>query len=288
MKITKIATIKGGQDGAIYGTELFRFDEKGNCSVYDLQNALNGEVVNLTETATFTLDRANELAPHSNCVCFSNEFYEKGDEYPLLYSNIYNNYAGNEDSLLGVCLVYRLQRLNGAFKTTLMQMVEIGFCEDPELWKATKDEHGVRPFGNFVIYKQTSSYYAFVMRNKELGTRFFKFDLPSVHSGEYNAKYKVKKVTLTKSDIKESFDCSFFNYVQGAILDGNNVYSTEGFTNDNINRPALRLIDPVAKKHKAVYYFSDFGTTIEPELIDFDGDDCYYADNEGNVYKLTF
>ena len=36
MKIKQIAKIKGGQDGSIWKNELFRFDAKGECTVYDL------------------------------------------------------------------------------------------------------------------------------------------------------------------------------------------------------------------------------------------------------------
>ena len=38
----------------------------------------------LTPVATLTLDRAEEIAPHSNAVCFGTEFAEEGDEFPLM------------------------------------------------------------------------------------------------------------------------------------------------------------------------------------------------------------
>ena len=93
MKIEKIARIAEGQDGAIYGTELFRFDHTGACNVYKTEDLKRGDASELRPLATFRLDRSDVIAPHSNAVCFGREFYERDDEYPLLYSNVYNNYA---------------------------------------------------------------------------------------------------------------------------------------------------------------------------------------------------
>ena len=32
----------------------------------------------------------------------------------------------------------------------------------------------------------------------------------------------------------------------------------------------------------------DYGANVEPEMIDFDGDVCYYTNNHGDVYTLSF
>ncbi|MBQ8311513.1 MAG: hypothetical protein IJX80_10935, partial [Clostridia bacterium] len=181
MKIKQVAKICHGQDGAIFGSLLFRFDQKGNCGVYDLATLKGAaDVVEMTPIARFTLDRADVLAPHSNAVTFGSEYYADGDEFPLLYSNIYNNRAQTDDPMCGVCCVYRLQRTNGGFTTTLVQLIKIGFVDDSVLWRAYPDRDGVRPYGNFVIDRDTGCYYAFVMRNEALGTRYFTFDLPAV------------------------------------------------------------------------------------------------------------
>ena len=42
MKIWQIGTITGGQDGAIFGNELFRFNHRGNCTVHDLTELKEG------------------------------------------------------------------------------------------------------------------------------------------------------------------------------------------------------------------------------------------------------
>ena len=285
MIIEQIGKIQGGQDGAIYGSELFRFDHKGNCTVYDLGGLTEASFFEPAPIATFRLDRADTIAPHSNAVCFGCEFYEAGDAYPLLYSNIYNNYAKTEDPLMGVCCVYRIRRTERGFTSSLVQLIEIGFCENETVWKAFADRHGKRPYGNFTVDRKTNSYHAFVMRNEELGTRYFRFDLPSVHDGSLDARFGVKKVTLDVADVRDSFDGGYCRYIQGASLHDGKLYSTEGFSQDEVNRPAIRVID-LQKKTETFFDIMDMGFTDEPEFIDFYGDLCLYSDAHGNLYTV--
>lgn len=286
MKIKKIGKIVGGQDGAIYGAELFRFNEKGDCWVYDLTKITSDNACELQPIAKFTLDLADVIAPHGNSVCFGADFYDSNDDYPLLYSNVYNN-DGGDGELMGACLVYRITRKNNVFSTKLLQIIKIGFCEDANLWKASTHKHGVRPYGNFVIDKKTRSYWAFVMRNETLGTRYFRFNLPLVSDGEAYTLPNVKKVVLGVSDIKEYIDCDYHRYVQGATLFNDKIYSTEGFSDDAINHPSIRIIDVINKKEQ-YFDITKLNYTVEPEFIDFYGDDCIYSDFNGNLYVIEF
>lgn len=284
IKINILTKICGGQDGAIFGSELFRFDTKGNCTVYDL-SSVNGVAGTPSQIARFKLDRANEIVPHSNSVCFGSEFYAEGDDYPLLYSNIYNNYAKCEDKLMGVTCVYRIRREEDKFISDLVQLIEIGFCEDTELWRVSKEKHGERPYGNFLVDRDSGVFCAYVMRDEGLGTRYFKFSTPSVHCGENHPVFNVKTVTLTPSDIMEKFDCEFHRFIQGGTIYKGVLYSTEGFGGDRINRPAIRTVD--LKTHKETYIdLTEYGITEEPEFIDFYNGTCYYSDAHGNFYSV--
>ena len=102
-----------------------------------------------------------------------------------------------------------MERTEKNFKTTLVQLIKIGFTDDYSLWKAYPDRDGVRPYGNFVIDRDTGYYYAFVMRSETLGTRYFKFKIPSLHEGEPDSVYGVKRVILTPEDICDEFDCPY-------------------------------------------------------------------------------
>ena len=285
MNIRKVTKIKGGQDGAIFGKYLFRLGHSGVGRVYDLDVIENAKEDDETcPIAEFTLDRSDIICPHSNSVMFGNEYFAEDDEFPLLYSNIYNNYAKEEKKLKGVCCVYRLQREENNFKTTLVQLIEIGFTEDASLWKASKEKDGARPYGNFAIDVERSIYYAFVMRCEERGTPYFAFDLPKLADGEIDEAYGVKKVVLTPADIKKNFVCPEHHYIQGACCHSGLIYSLEGFRNS----PALRIIDPKDGIQKAFIPFSEHGVIEETELIDFRGDKCFYGDCHGILYRLTF
>ncbi len=287
MKIKEIGKIAAGQDGAIYGTELFRFNSVGAATVYDVADLKKDTACEPTVIGEFTLDRADEIRPHSNAVCFGCEFYDENDEYPLLYTNIYNNYAKAEDKMIGVCCVYRIERHGCGFKSTLVQLIQIEFCDDPELWQAYADGHCGRPYGNFLVDRENGSYYAFVMRGDGVETRYFKFDLPQVSDGEWDSKYGVKKVMLRKENIKEYFDTPEHRYIQGATFNGGKIYSTEGFSFDETNRPTIRIIDTATKKSQNIDLM-DIGCSREPEFIDFYNGDCYYSDSHGNLFYIDF
>ena len=286
MNVKKIAKIRSGQqDGAIFGKYLFRFNARGLGRVYDLEVVARGsDAEEINEIASFPLDRADEICPHSNAVMFGNEYFAADDEFPLLYSNIYNNYAKTDTPKKGVCCVYRLQRDGEGFKTTLVQLIEIGFVEDANLWKLTPDTDGIRPYGNFAIDTERSVYYGFVMRDEVQGTRYFAFDLPKLSDGELDARYGVKKVVLKAEDIQKQFDCEAHYYVQGACCHAGKIYSVEGFK----NTPALRVIAPEKENQETVVRFTEHGLIEEAEFIDFFGNICYYGDCQGNLYVLDF
>ena len=61
MKIEKIARISKGQDGAIYGSELFRFNHTGACTVYRMADLKRGGVEEVSPLATFQLDRSDGI-----------------------------------------------------------------------------------------------------------------------------------------------------------------------------------------------------------------------------------
>jgi hypothetical protein len=286
MHIQKVATIFHGQDGAIWGNYLFRFEHSGDAHVYDLSQLCPEKVVNLEAIATFRLDKSEQIVPHSNAVMFGTEYYAPEDEFPLLYSNIYNNYAEASHPLTGVCCVYRLQRQGMTFTSTLVQLIEIGFTEDSRYWRSDNATRDVRPYGNFTIDRESGTYYAFTMRDRTETTRYFAFRLPRVCAGIPDAQFGVNKVILTQADILDYFDCDYHHFIQGACCHGGKIYSVEGFSHDPVEVPALRIIDPKLRKQLRYFRFPEAGLQDEAELIDFYGEKCLYADETGNLYLL--
>lgn len=266
MKIKKIANTYGGQDGAIFKNTYFRFDSCGNCKIYNTDD--------FSEIASAKIE--GDIIPHANAVFFGKEYFDEKDEFPALYSNIYNNYANSEDKMLGTCFVYRVVCNGAEYSFELKQKIKLDFCDD-EIW-CSKDGD-IRPYGNFVYDGLTDRFYAFNMMDGIRKTRYFAFEMPSLKDSE---------VVLTKNDIIEYFDCPYHEFIQGAIGKDGKIYSVEGFSNCQPHPAAIRVIDLKEKKQVFFALFKDYVEDVEPEFIDFCNDLCIYGDGKGNLYTIEF
>ena len=249
MEIQKIANSHFGQDGAIWKDLFFRFDADGSCWVQDLSKLTDDPEDTLPVEAAFTLDRAEEIVPHANAVVFGPEFYAPGDEFPLLYSNIYNNYAASDDPMRGTLCVYRLEREGASFRSTLVQIIRVGFVNDP-LW-ASEDVADIRPFGNLVIDREQNKLHAFTMRDGDKTTRHFTLPLPSVHEGTPDPKFGVNTVVLGEEQVEDRFDSEYSHFIQGACMERGLIYSVEGFDFSEAAPAGFRVIDP--KTHRQLH-----------------------------------
>jgi len=285
MKLTKTARMKTGQDGAFFGDFMFRFNAKGRCTVYDARalDTADGET-ELPVIGTFAVNEADALVPHFNAVVFGCEYCAEGDEFPLLYANIYNNYAKAENRREGMCCVYRLVRRGADFTITLVQVIRIGFT-DTALWRSA-GAADVRPYGNFVIDRERELLHVFTMRDEERVTRYFTFALPRLADGEMSAEFGVPTVTLGEADVRDYFDVPYHNFIQGACCEGGRIYSSEGF-HERIH-PALRVISPAERRQIAHTDLTELGEVGEAEWIDFRGGTCYYSDGHGTVFTVDF
>lgn len=278
MKVEKIAKICCGQDGAIINGLLFRLDVTANVNVYDLKT--------FSHQTSFKLEGLNDWFPHSNCAFFGNQYFDKNDEFPLLYTNVYNTYNKEENRREGTLLAYRIVRQNGVFTSTLLQVIKIDFIDNLSIWKSLEDNKDVRPFGNFLQDSLTNKLWAFTMRDKEKTTRFISFNMPKFDEGVLEGNVKVKY--LTEKDILSFFDIAYQFYLQGACMKDGIIYSLEGFGENTEYKNVLRLIDVENKKEIKNIALGECGCVSEPECIDFDNEQCYYGDGTEDLYKIHF
>lgn len=280
LQSTLLGTIAGGQDGAISGNCVFRLDDLGNCWVHDLQT--------LQQLDHFVLDKIQLLKPHSNAVFFGAERWEETDELPVLYTNIYNNYSGEQDKKEGMCCVYRILRENNRFSSQLVQVIRIGFVNDGAIWRSENKED-MRPYGNFVADAAAGKLHAFVMRDQIHKTRFFRFALPKITDGVWDAELGVNVVTLQKEDIEQQFDSTYTQIMQGASCYDGYIYSVEGFDpNTSWGIPALRVFDTNAQKEVFAVELAQYGLTKEPEFIQVYDNRLYYSDCDGLFCSFRF
>ncbi|MBR4121125.1 MAG: hypothetical protein IKT95_05150 [Spirochaetales bacterium] len=282
---TEFSTPVTIQDGAVFNTFMFKFNSEGLCYVYDTGNG--------NRVGTFMLAGTTFYKPHCNAVCFSNVFYENGDEFPLLYANIYNNYKKETDTMAGTVCVYRIQREDSYFTSTLVQVIRVGFADyEPwrSVWNAEKDSFTDRsPWGNFIVDTDNGKLWAFVTRDINHTTRFFCFDLPEVPSDG-----TMQTVTLSLSDVERYFDVPYSWYLQGACYSGGKIYSCEGMGTD-ANPTRIRVIDLESGSEDSVIdLYADKNHMREAEFMDVHDGALWYGDykkNNGNpsgfIYKIT-
>lgn len=244
-----------GQDACQYNGKIFVFDSTGGFNVID---------TNTRETLTgFVLDQNDTIKPHCNCVCFSNQFYDNDDEFPLLYVNAYNT-AGLPR---GTCYVHRIINNNNVYTTTLIQTITIGFAYD-EIWTVDGD---TRFYGNFLVNTDKSQLIAYTLRGNN--TRFFIFNLPNISNSE---------VTLQTSDIIDYFDCPFFNFIQGGYYNNGKVYSVDGIGSHDNPIGWLHIFD--LNKKELVTTMDLKHILYEPECI-FEMNNNLYV-GQIDIYEL--
>ncbi len=274
----RVSQINGGQDGAIFDDKIFHFNHKGNCVVSELHSY---QVID-----EFQLDKIEYITPHSNSVCFSNVKFDEDDKFPLLYVNVYNNYANSENDHKGECCVYRIFEYEGKFSSKLVQIIKIGFCES-DLW-LSKNVKDIRPYGNFVVDNARNRLIAFTMRDEEKKTRFFEFEMPKATDGAYNEEFDGYYLTLSDGQILTRYDIEYTRFMQGAVCHESFVYISEGFRNDSVNIPAIRIVDTNSKKMVAYFDLTKLGLHEEPEFLEVYNDRFFYADYQGQFYSVTF
>ncbi|MBR6347947.1 MAG: InlB B-repeat-containing protein [Spirochaetales bacterium] len=267
------------QDGAIYGGMIFKFHSDGLCNVFSMETG--------KRVGGFVLNQADAYKPHCNAVCFSNEFYQEGDEFPLLYANIYNNYNKDEyeDKRAGMVCVYRIFREGAMFKSRLLQVIRVDFA-GTEPWRSGWNEEKQSftdrsPWGNFIIDTDNNKLWAFVTRDENHTTRFFCFDIPKVERTETTAFVK-----LTEDLVQRTFDIPYSWYLQGACYHDGKIYSTEGMGTD-ANPTGIRVVDlEHGIEDCLVNLHADDSYRREAEFIDFSDGVCWYGDYKNSNVKL--
>ncbi len=279
-ELTEFGNTCRGQDGAIFGDILFRFNANGSGVAFTFPGC--------SRIGEFMIDSPELICPHFNAVTFGTEYYAPGDEFPLLYANVYNNYMKREDNRReGYLLVYRIWREGETFATKLLQVIHVGFVQDSELWRSANvaDE---RPYGNFVIDKEKNELWVFVARDESKTTRFFCFRLPKFREGAAG-EFGVPQITLEKEDILAQFDTPYINFMQGATMEAGFIYSVEGFGATSARAPgAIRVYDPQKGEEVMKLMVRDYVPDIEAEFIEVYQDITYYSDATGIVYKMAF
>ena len=237
------------QDACCYNEYMFIFNNEGKFYIRNLKEN--------TSTPIYNLDQNDNIKPHCNTVFFGKEKYSNDDLFPILYVNAYNT----QNLPLGTLYAHRVMydSENDYYYTLLIQTITIGFTNN-EIWTIEGD---IRPYGNFILDTDNNKLYAFTLRGNN--TRFFKFNMPEISSGN--------SVTLNQSDILDMFDLDYFPYIQGTLYINNMLLCLSGNNAILDNSSCLHVVDLVNQKEINKINLSS--VMSEPEAITYYNDYLY-------------
>lgn len=251
------------QDGCIFNDTLFLFNSIGTCYVYNI----NDNYSLICETA---LPDYCGFVPHSNCVCFGSKV-DDSDDFPLLYTNVYNNYSNNPYSY-GMCFVYRIFVQGYNYQFNLVQVIKLSFSNDNTLWN--DDSFNISPFGNFLIDNDKLIVYLNIFSTSK--TRFFVLPLPTISNELF--------VEIDSHEICYFIDTQLFKYIQGGTIHNKCILSLEGF--GTIDFPAvLRIINLNNKLLRTVFLDCIIGEK-EPEFISIYNEYLFIGEHNGEIFSF--
>lgn len=265
---THLYALANLQGGAVYDGKLFVGDANGTIYIKD---AAAG-----TAIQTMALDKKDTLKPHSNAVTISTR-----DSAVHLYTNIYSNYNSETDKHIGECCVYKLTEDSGTWSNALAQVIKIGFLDDTAYWPASTEK---RPYGNFIVDDENNYLYTYVPSTELNKIQWHKFALPAVTAGTTNDTYGCPVYTLETSAILASWTTPYTQYIQDGCVHDGLIYQVAG-ADKSYGTAQMQVIDPDKKAVVATFNFYKDDNAVEPELITFDGETCYYSDIQ-NMYRL--
>ena len=224
----------GWQGMDIYGNLMFRSIIGGRCAVYDLNtNATQLTAISYFNFGSYT---GNADTNHADCLCFSDEFYDANDPFPLLYVT-----AGSENQ--GKCFVERISRSGNAFSSTLIQTITINLSAFQSFYYAWGFPWV--QFHAFDGYLYTIGHQYRANGQNPKGNNFHiitRFNRPSK---------TVSSVTLGPSNVDHQWETKYdYDYQQGCRFKNGKIYMIMGHGNHNGKSPNHCVIYSLTHKEQ--------------------------------------
>lgn len=242
------------QGAACFGKYLFQFHNTNDTvDIFNLEEGTKVQTISLTGVSSY----------HCNCANFGKEYYEQGDQFPLLY-------VSQEDSSQHKCLVYRISGSEGSWAMSLVQTITFptpstNFMWYPNCMVDTQNEKIIIVgLGNYPW-----------SRNSDNIIRYKVYELPNQIDGD---------VTINAEDAIKSFEIKDYPTSQGGFVRNNKIYQVFGMASN----ATLSVIDINTGKAVSKVNMSVGGIAIEPESC-FLYDNCIWVNFvNGHLYKFNF
>ena len=238
------------QGAASYGDYLFQFENyNANVYIYNLKTKEFVEKVPLAKNSN----------NHCNNACFSNIFYEEGDEFPLLYV------SGSRNGKYNNAQVYRIRKEDSHFAIFQTQEIVLPPC----------NENNNLYWTGIIMDNENSYMYVYANNN---GAQIAKFDIPDTHLSE---------TILTDEDILEQFSLNSFTHQQGAVISNGFLYVMDGVPQWG-DTNYLRIIDLVKLEDHTIYNVSEMGFNQEFEGLTIYNDKLIAPTNSNaGIFSIT-
>lgn len=238
------------QGCAAYNGYLFEFYAKNAyVNIYNLE----------TKTFHSTVTPTNISTGHCNTACFSTKFYDANDTFPLLYV------SGDSNAKIQV---YRVTLENDVFTITQVQDITMSLTLPA----------GSMTWGQAFLDNDKNRLWWFG------ATGWSSFAIPSIFDGDNNV---ISAVTLTSSDIKDSFGSSMpGTHLQGGIIVNGILYEVQGVPAWG-DTATLNVIDMWGMKDINFINLSSLGWTYEPEGVAL-YDRHLYVNTQGNGIYIFY
>lgn len=227
----------GCQGAACYGKYLFQFIHANiSLHVYDME----------TKSRIGIFDQERNDNYHCNNASFSNIFYDKNDEFPLVYV------SGSQVSTYNHVQVYRIKNTGNNFILEHVQEITLPQSNENNhlYWTSvTLDDNG----------------YMYVLAGHN-GGQIAKFRIPDINKQD---------VTIHYNEVVDHFTIPNFICLQGACYKDQMLYIADGGSN---TKRSLRIID---LKNKREYQKIELKIAWEPEGMVFYGDQLILTTGAG-------
>ncbi len=279
------------QGFAVFGDIAFVSFHSGVCAAYDLVSRNEPPIGQFRFGSYNAGEPDNRYANHANQGMFSKQYYEEGDEFPLLYVTAGNSGEQDEEGYIGYCAVERITRCGGEFSSECVQKIlynNTGIEDTP--WETP----GWGWFAYFAdtekgfLYTLSARYRTkmeFIDKYNENNYIVTKYRLPAIRE-------KGEKVVLHPTDIVDQMLFPFdVLLTQGGVLKDNCIWYTFG-TGTETYPNAIRVFD---LEKREITHRIDLSDSIfrdeEIECIDFyDGkilvNTAFHAFGDGAIYQI--
>lgn len=245
-----------GQGGATYGDYYITLAGPNTTAwLFNLNTATLVQQISIPSS-----ERGFVSDCHSNTVNFGTEFYDAGDDFPLLY--VSTGYGDGTDT---GCLVYRIVNNGGTYSLVLVQTLKFPGTEWTEFVPAGND--------------------CYVYRSEVAGQVYYKFPMPTLQDGgTVTFDFTQAVASYNFGDQPAWYDGSS---PQGRLYSNGRIIYPSGYPPSQ--KLLLIVLNLATLRREYEIDLAALGLTLEPEAAFYwNGQLCLFFWQSANIYAISY